>query len=448
MSATNGPGNNRDKSELPTDLMEQIVSRENMTEAYKRVRSNRGAGGIDDMSVRELKPYLSKHWLAIKDALLEDTYEPQAVKSVEIPKPGGGVRKLGIPTVVDRMIQQGIHQVLSPYYEEEFSDWSYGFRTGRSAQQAVQTAKDHINTGRRWVVDMDLSKFFDAVNHQRLLSKLGKRIKDRRVIHLIDRYLRSGMMVNGLEERRSKGTPQGSPLSPLLSNIVLDELDKELEKRGHYFVRYADDFQIYMKTHRSSERVMESLKGFIEKKLKLKINEEKSTIGRPWKRKLLGYSFTSSNPVKLKVAKSSIKRFKNKVKARMRTGKGRNLGKFIQEDLNPLLRGWMNYFAQSEVKGFTDELDGWIRRHLRKIKWRQMKRNWKRRSALLSRGLNEEKAIMSSFNQRGAWWNSGASHMNLAYPRSYFVTMELVSLRQTHSRYHQLLNNSKNRRDT
>lgn len=447
MSATNGPGNKEFKSELPTKLMEQIVSRENMTAAYKRVKSNKGSSGIDGMTVAELKGYLQVNWPRLKAGLLEDKYQPKEVRIVMIPKPGGGERMLGIPTVVDRMIQQAIHQILSPYYEEEFSDRSYGFRPERSAHDALRQAKEDIQTGRRWVVDMDLSKFFDEVNHQKLLSKLSKRVKDRRVIHLIERYLRTGMMIEGIARIRTKGTPQGSPLSPLLSNIVLDELDKELEKRGHYFVRYADDFQTYVKTKRSAERVKESLRGFIEKKLKLKVNKEKSQIDRPWKRKFLGYSFTSHKEVKLKPAKESIKRFKNKVKARMRKGRGRNLGNFVNEHLNPLLIGWMNYFSLSETKGFTEELDSWIRRHIRKIRWRQMKRNWKRRKALIARGLSEKHAVISAFNQRGPWWNSGASHMNLAYPKSYFEKLELASLQKLHARYH-LSIISKNRRDT
>ena len=447
MSATNGLGDNKIKGELPTELMEQIVSRENMTKAYNRVKSNKGSSGVDGKTVEELQGYLKANWLELKETLLGDTYQPQQVRVVMIPKPGGGERMLGIPTVIDRMIQQGIHQVLSPYYETEFSDWSYGFRPKRSAHDALRQAQKHINTGRRYVLDMDLSKFFDEVNHQRLLSKLSKRVKDRRVIHLIERYLRAGMMIDGIEEQRSKGTPQGSPLSPLLSNIVLDELDKELEKRGHYYVRYADDFQIYVKTKRSAERVMESLTAFIEKQLKLQVNKEKSRIDRPWNRNFLGYSFTTHKAIKLKPAKESIKRFKNKVKHLMRMGKGRNLGSFVEGNLNPLLNGWMNYFSLSETKGFTKDLDSWIRHHLRKIRWCQMKRNWKRRSDLIARGLREEHAVRSSFNQRGPWWNSGASHMNLAYPKSYFENIDLVSLQEKHARYH-LFINSKNRRDT
>ena len=448
MSATNGPGNNKDKSELPTELMEQIVSRENMTAAYVRVLSNRGSCGIDGMTVEELKEHLKANWSKLKGSLLEGRYNPSPVRVVMIPKPGGGERMLGIPTVTDRMLQQAIHQVLSPYYEATFSDWSYGFRVGRSAHQALRKARAHMRKGRRWIVDMDLSKFFDEVNHQKLLSKLSKRIKDRRVIHLIDRYLRSGLMINGIEQARIKGTPQGSPLSPLLSNIVLDELDKELEKRGHYFVRYADDFQIYVKTHRSAERVMKSLSDFIEKKLKLKVNKAKSRIDRPWKRKFLGYSFTNHKEIKLKPAKESIKRFKNKVKVRMRKGKGRNVEQYVKEDLNPLLIGWMSYFSLSEVRGFTEELDSWIKRHLRKILWRQMKRNWKRRTTLIARGLSEERAVMSTFNQRGPWWNSGASHMNMAFPNRYFEKLDLASLQQWHIQYRLLFTNSKNRRDT
>lgn len=436
MSASNQAGNNKDKGQESVKLMEQIVSRENMTKAYKRVVANKGVPGVDGLEVTELKGYLQEHWSTIKIALLEGSYYPQAVKQVSIPKVGGGERLLGIPTVIDRMIQQGIHQTLNSLYDPEFSEWSYGFREGRNAQQAVVQSRTHIQSGKRWVVDMDLSKFFDEVHHERLLSKLAHKIMDRRVIHLVDRYLRGGIMVNGIEEKRVKGTPQGSPLSPLLSNLVLDELDKELEFRGHKFVRYADDFQVYVGSRRTAERVIESLTGFIENKLKLKVNKTKSSIDRPWRRSFLGYSFTSQKESKLRVSPGSVQRLKGQVKEKLRQGRGRNQQKFIVEDLNPLLRGWISYFSKSEVKGFAAVIDGWIRHHLRKIRWRQMKRRWTRLQTLIKRGLPEERAVESCFNQRGPWWNSGASHMNQAYPTSYFDKLGLVSLQKELNRYH------------
>ena len=448
MSATNRSGNNHgERHATPRELMELLVTKENMTRAYKQVFKNKGAPGVDGLEVTELKDYLHEHWSEIKDKLLRDEYRPQAVRRVEIPKPDGGKRMLGIPSVVDRLIQQGLHQVLNPIYDPNFSQWSYGFRAGRSAHDAIRQARDHINKGKRWIVDVDLSKFFDEVNHERLLSRLRKRIEDRRVIHLIHRYLKAGIMEEGIVEPRTKGTPQGSPVSPLLSNIVLDELDKELEKRGHYFVRYADDFQIYVGSKQTAERVMESISHFIEKKLRLKVNKEKSTIGRPWERTLLGYTFTRNKETKVKVSIESIQRLRNKIREKFRQGRGRNLSKFISEDLNPLLLGWMNYFKLSEVKGFAEELDGWVRRHLRKIKWRQWKRPWARRTNLIALGLNEEHAVMSAFNQRGAWWNAGASHMNLAMPKSYFDSLNLVSLQEVLRRHH-LSFTSVNRRDT
>lgn len=337
--------------------------------------------------------------------------------------------------------------MLSPVYEPGFSKQSYGFRPSLSAQDAVIESRKHVQGGKRWVFDMDLSKFFDEVHHERLLNKLRIRIGDNRVVHLIHRYLRAGKVENGIEEKRSKGSPQGSPLSPLLSNIVLDEMDKELERRGHSFVRYADDFQIYVGSKRSAERVSASLGKFIEKKLKLKMNKSKSRIDRPWNLTFLGYSLTVDKTTKLRVPKESIQRFKKKAKAKFREGRGRNLGRFIKEDLNPLIRGWVNYFSSSDTKGFLCELDSWLRRHLRKIRWRQQKRGWKRLRTLISRGLTEERAVRSAFNQRGAWWNSGASHMNLAYPQRYFVAMGLLSMDQIYRRNH-LNTNLRNRRDT
>jgi RNA-directed DNA polymerase len=408
--------------------MEALVSTDNMRKAYQRVVSNKGSAGIDGMQVEDLKGYLQVNWEGIKRELLESTYYPQAVRSVKIPKPGGGERELGIPTVVDRLIQQALQQILSPLNEPTFSEHSYGFRPGRNAWQAVSQSCNYIREGRRWVVDLDLSKFFDEVHHDRLIAKLRHQIEDRRVIHLIDRYLRTGMMRGGIEVVRTKGTPQGSPLSPLLSNIVLDELDKELESRGLRFVRYADDFQIYVKTQRSAERVKANVIRFIESKLRLKVNADKSDIGRPWEREFLGYSFTIDKQCKVKASKSSIIRLKKKIKQKFRSGRGRNLSKFITEDLNPLLRGWISYFRLSETRMYAKDLDSWIRRRLRKVRWQQWKRRWTRFKELMRRGLDEERAVMSAFNDRGPWWNSGASHMNQAYPLSYFKKLGLISL--------------------
>ena len=409
-------------------LMELVVHPSNMGKAYHQVVGNKGSAGVDGITVDALLDDLRTNWEGTKLALLSGAYYPQVVRAVEIPKPQGGMRELGIPTVIDRLIQQALYQVLNPLYDPTFTDNSYGFRPGRNAQQAVKQSRAYIRQGKRWVVDVDLSKFFDEVHHDRLLAKLRKRIKDRRVIHLIERYLRSGMMRNGIEEPRSKGTPQGSPLSPLLSNIVLDELDKELEKRGLSYVRYADDFQIYVKTKRSAERVKASTHRFIEKQLRLQVNEDKSAIGRPWERDFLGYSFTVEKQTRLKPSKTSIKRLRQKIKKQFRQGKGRNLARFIREDLNPILRGWINYFSQSQTKDFAKELDSWIRRHLRKIKWRQWKRPWTRMQELIRRGISEQQAAQSAFNQRGPWWNAGASHMNLAFPGIYFAKLGLVNL--------------------
>src|SRR5713226_3112098 len=417
-------------------MMEAVVERENMKLALARVERNRGAAGVDKMTVEQLRAYLREHWLRIKAELMAGDYQPQPVRKVEIPKPGSkGMRMLGIPTVIDRLIQQALHQVLSPLFELSFSESSYGFRPNRSAQQAVLKAREYVREGRRWVVDIDLEKFFDRVNHDVLMSRLARRIKDKRVLRLIRRYLQAGMMSNGLTTARREGTPQGGPLSPLLSNILLDELDKELERRGHKFCRYADDCNVYVRSHSAGERVMKSLTRFLERRLRLKVNEEKSAVARPWERKFLGYSLTSNREPRLKVAKESVKRLKEKLREIFRRGRGRNLGQLIEVELTPLLRGWMNYFRLAEVKGIFEEMDSWIRRKLRGLIWRQWKRTLARAKGLRQRGLDKMQAQKSATNGRGPWWNAGASHMHAAFPKSYFDRCGLWSLLEQRLRF-------------
>jgi RNA-directed DNA polymerase len=409
-------------------LMEAVVARENMVKALHRVERNEGAPGVDEMSVDELRPYLTVQWPRIKEELLNGQYQPQAVRRVEIPKHNGGMRQLGIPTVVDRLIQQALHQVLSPLFDPGFSESSYGFRAGRSAHGAVKAARSHVRGGKRWVVDVDVEKFFDRVNHDVLMARVARKVQDKRVLLLIRRYLQAGIMVGGLTEVSRKGTPQGGPLSPLLSNIVLDDLDKELERRGHTFCRYADDCNVYLRSKRAGERVMGSLTRFLEGCLRLTVNQGKSAVDRPWKRGFLGYSMTFHKENRIKVTVQAVKRLKNNVKELVRQGRGRNLSQFINDDLNPLLRGWIQYFRLAEVKGVFEELDGWVRRKLRSILWRQWKRSRTRYKKLLERNIVEERSHTSSCNGRGAWWNSGASHMNEAFPKKYFDQCGLVCL--------------------
>jgi RNA-directed DNA polymerase len=414
-------------------LMEAVVARENMARAYARVMRNKGAAGIDGMEVGALKPHLQKHWARIKEDLLKGQYQPQAVRKVEIPKPGGGVRMLGIPTVCDRLIQQALQQVMAPIFDRDFSSSSFGFREGRSAHQAVLQAQRYVSEGRRWVVDLDLEKFFDRVNHDILMARVARKVKDKRVLLLIRRYLQAGIMSGGVVEARTEGTPQGGPLSPLLSNILLDDLDKELEKRGHAFCRYADDGNVYVKSRQAGERVKASLTRFLNQRLRLKVNEAKSAVARPWQRKFLGYSMTFHKKPRLKVAEASVKRLKEKIRALMRAGRGQSLGKVITT-LQPLLRGWMAYFGLVEVKGVFEELDQWLRRKLRCILWRQWKRPRTRAMKLRQRGLAEDRVHLSAGNGRGPWWNAGASHMNAAFPASFFTQLGLLSLLQMHYR--------------
>ena len=398
-----------------------------MLKALRAVETNRGAGGIDGMEVGQLRGFLKEHWAGIKERLLIGSYKPHPVRRVDIPKPGGGTRMLGIPTVLDRLIQQAIHQILSPIWEGEFSEHSYGFRPGRSAAQAVRAAQGHVNAGKCWVVDLDLEKFFDRVNHDVLMARVARKVSDRRMLALIRSYLKSGVLAGGVVEARMEGTPQGGPLSPLLSNILLDDLDRELERRGHRFCRYADDCNVYVGSRAAGERVMSTLTRFLKERLRLRVNLTKSAVDRPWNRKFLGFSFTSQRVSRIKAAPQSVERFRDKLRQRFREGRGRNLRQFL-EALRPQLRGWAGYFGIAETRGVFDELDQWIRRKLRCMEWRKWKRPRRRMQRLTALGLDRERARSSAFNGRGPWWNAGASHMNGALPTAYFRKLGLVSL--------------------
>ena len=410
--------------------MEAVCERGNLWLAYERVIKNKGAAGVDGIGVAEFKDHLKRHWPTIKANLLAGDYIPLPVRRVDIPKPQGGVRMLGIPTLTDRLIQQALHQVLSPIFEPTFSASSYGFRPGRNAHQAVLAAQRHVAEGRRVVVDLDLEKFFDRVNHDLLLGRLAQKIGDRRVLQLIRRYLQAGMMAEGVVSPRTQGTPQGGPLSPLLSNILLTDLDRELERRGHAFCRYADDCNIYVRSQRAGERVLAGLTRFLTQRLKLKVNVAKSAVAHPWERKFLGYSLTWHKAPRRRIAPSSLQRLERRVRAVLKGANGRRLSNTIRE-LNPILRGWAAYFKLTETKRLLEELDGWLRHKLRCILWRQWKRPYTRARNLMKAGLTEARAFRSAFNQRGPWWNSGASHLNHAIRKSYFDRLGLVSLLDT-----------------
>jgi len=407
--------------------MEAVVERQNMIEALKRVKSNKGRAGMDGMTVHDLDGWLKTNWEAIKEQLLDGSYQPRPVLGIQIPKPNGGMRQLGIPTVLDRLIQQAIQQVLTPIFDPLFSESSYGFRPGRSAHQAVLAAREYVNSGRQWVVDIDLEKFFDRVNHDILMSRIARKVKDKRLLRIIRKYLQAGMMQDGLTSQRVEGTPQGSPLSPLLSNILLDDLDKELEKRGHKFCRYADDCNIYVGSKASGERVLERVTHYLERKLRLKVNGEKSAVDRPGNRKFLGYSMTKEKKARLKPSPSNVQRLKISIRQLIRRGRGWQLDRVIGE-LTPKLRGWGNYFKLSEVKTVFEELDGWIRRKLRNLLWRQWKDPQTRLRNLRNRGISEDSARRTALGGRGPWHSSGTKAMNFALPQKFFDDLGLVSL--------------------
>jgi RNA-directed DNA polymerase len=409
-------------------MMEQILSYQNVTSALERVERNKGSHGVDGMSVQTLRSHLMEHWSTLRTELIKGTYLPQPVRRVEIPKPNGGVRKLGIPTVIDRFIQQAIAQVLNKEFDPSFSRQSYGFRPNKRGHDAVRQAKRYIKEGYRWVVDIDLEKFFDKVNHDRLMRILSHRIKDPKVLQLIRRYLQSGVMEKGLVSPNTEGTPQGGPLSPLLSNIVLDELDKELEKRGLRFVRYADDCNIYVRSRRAGERIMESITTFIERKLKLKVNHEKSAVDRPWKRKFLGFTFTfHRKEPKVRIAKQSIQRFKQRIRE-ITSRKWSISMKDRIEKLNRYLVGWLGYYQLADTPSVLAKLDGWIRRRLRMIRWKEWKKVKTKHRNLKKLGIKPNKAWEWANTRLGYWRIAKSPILDRALDNHYWLNQGLKSL--------------------
>jgi len=409
-----------------TDLMERVLERGNLLRALRQVRRNRGAPGLDGMTVDDLEAHLKRNWPAIRLSLLEGTYKPKPVRRVEIPKAGGGTRSLGVPVVLDRFIEQALMQVLQAEWDPTFSEWSYGFRPGRSAHQAVEQAQAYIREGYAWVADLDLENFFDRVNHDVLLSRVRLRVQDRRVVRLIHRFLKAGVFtLEGVVEPTVEGTPQGSPLSPLLANLLLDDLDKELEKRGHRFVRYADDGNIYVKSRRAGERVMASVTRFLERKLKLKVNEAKSAVDRPSNRKFLGFTFTRGRAPRRKVSEKAMLAFKVKVRELTRRTRGRTIRQIMKE-LRTYILGWRGYYGFAEVTSPLLDLNKWIRRRLRSYQWKQ----WGRRGyrELRKRGISRDLAWNTAKSAHGPWRLSQSPALAIALPVRYFAALGLPSL--------------------
>lgn len=409
-------------------LMELVVERENCRKALKRVRQNKGSPGVDGMTVEDLPTYLVENWEEIRERLLAGTYQPMPVRRVEIPKSGGGVRQLGIPTVLDRFVQQLVLQVLQPIFDPTFSEHSHGFRPGRRAHDAVREAQKYIQDGRRWVVDVDLEKFFDRVNHDVLMGKLENRIGDRRLLRTIRRYLEAGMMADGVVMERHEGTPQGGPLSPLLANVLLDEVDKELERRGHAFVRYADDCNVYVRSKRSGERVMEALRGLYAK-LRLRVNEDKSAVARVWDRKFLGYSFwvAKGRQVKLRVAPKALESFKDRVRQiTTRTG-GRSLDR-VCEELGQYLRGWRQYFALADTPNIFQALDEWIHRRVRMVQLKQWKRGATAYRELTLREAPIAAAAGAASHVRRWWHTARHGAVHTALPVAWMESLGVVRL--------------------
>lgn len=427
----------RDESNLPDNQryihipkIEGVVSDYNIQEATKAVIRNRGAAGVDGVTTEEIKGILKKEWPRIKQDILEGKYRPNPVRRVEIPKPdGSGVRKLGIPTVMDRIIQQAIYQELVFTFEATFSENSYGFRLGRNAQQAVLKAQGYIREGCEWVVDIDLEKFFDKVNHDILMARVARKVKDKKILLLIRRYLQAGVLENGLVQITEEGTPQGGPLSPLLSNIMLDDFDKELEKRGLRFARYADDCNIYVKTEIAGHRVMKSVIKFLTTKLKLKVNEQKSAVAQPWDRKFLGFTFTKGKePGRIAVHESRVKRLKDKIRGLTKKMRGSKVTDIIRRFIMPITRGWANYFSITEVQSIFACLDGWIRRKIRGILWRQWKKPRTRCKKLIEFGLKEQSARSWAYSSKGPWRMARTYGMQRAISNKVIESMGYIPM--------------------
>jgi len=408
-------------------LMEEVCGRENCKQALARVKANKGSPGVDGMTVHELTGYLKQHWPEIREQLQSGTYKPQPVKRVEIPKPDGGVRKLGIPTVLDRFIQQAVMQVLQRRWDRTFSEHSYGFRPGRSAHQAVEAAQRYIAEGYRWCVDLDLEKFFDRVSHDKLMAKIAERVSDKRMLKLIRAFLRAGVMEDGLVSPVDEGTPQGGPLSPLLSNIVLDEFDRELERRGLRFARYADDSNIYVRSRRAGERVMKSITRFITTGLKLKVNEQKSAVARPWERKFLGFSFTSGKEPKRRIAPKAVLRFKEKTRQLTQRTRGVSTER-MAEDLTRYLRGWLGYFGKCQTPYVLEGLEQWLRHRLRSVIWKQWKRGSVRFAELRKRGIGLDLAACTAGSAHGPWRLANSPALAKALPNAYFDSLGIPRL--------------------
>lgn len=421
--------------EQPGDgIFEKMVRPGNLLKAYQRVKSNGGAPGVDGMTIAEFGKQIRGLLERACKQIAAGIYQPQPVRQVEIPKPGGGTRKLGIPTVLDRVLQQALLQVLNPIFDPRFSKQSFGFRPGRGTHDAVRQAQKHIQAGHRWVVDIDLAKFFDRVSHDILMSIVARRISDRRALLLIRRYLQAGALVGGLTSPTTEGTPQGGPISPLLSNIMLDILDKELEKRNHRFCRYADDCNVYVKSRRAGERLMTSLTQFLSRRLKLEVNEQKSAVDRPWRRQFLGYSVLSQKSAPLTIAPERERRLKAKSRPLLKMGRGRKISQTLAH-LAPKIRGWASYYKLCDAKAAFERFDEWLRRRIRAIHWRQWKRSKTRVKEMLKRGIDYERARKSASNGRGPWWNAGASHMNQTIDTRRLRALGYVSLLEEFQRF-------------